>query len=330
MTQQNKYKENGKMLSFLILSYNHEKYILQNLESIKYQIIQFGKDYCFELIVSDDCSIDRSFDLIKEWCERNADLFETWHINRNERNLGTSKNLANSLCFVTGEYLKLLGGDDLLPYTSIFPFIEALQDNDMVMGLPLYFDKNGGRTNEMKSHLQTELWDEKVPYNKRIIKPCFIHSPSVYLRSQYATDQEMINFIRTFMIIDDYPMWLKFAQYQPLIRYKFIPKVAVLYRRTSGSIYIIQNKAFLEDRIILCRYALKLPSNLWCRFTKYNEILALRVNTTFFSKYFQLYNYILKLGHLSKNKTANMVITDLNDEINENMAYINKINEEVK
>lgn len=330
MTQQNSHKENKKMLSFLILSYNHEKYILQNLESIKHQIMHFGEGYCFELIVSDDCSTDRSFNLVKEWCERNADLFERWHINRNERNMGTSKNLVNSLCFVTGEYLKLLGGDDLLPHTSIFPFIEALHDNDMVMGLPIYFDENGGRTMEMKAHLQTELLDGRVPYRKRIIKPCFVHSPSVYLRSKYATNKEMINFIGTFKIIDDYPMWLKFAEYQPPIRYKFIPKVAVLYRRTIGSVYIFRNKDFLDDRIALCRYALKLPSNLWYRFIKYNEILAIRVNKPLFSKYFQLYNYILKLGYFRKNKTANMHIAKLSIEINENMAYINRINEEVK
>ena len=47
--------------TFGLLLYNQEEFVIEALESIKYQIINYGNDINVSLIVNDDCSLDHSF-----------------------------------------------------------------------------------------------------------------------------------------------------------------------------------------------------------------------------------------------------------------------------
>ena len=57
------------LVSFVVTSYNYEKYILQTLESIKNQSYSN-----FEIIVVDDCSNDNSCKIIENFIADNQDL----------------------------------------------------------------------------------------------------------------------------------------------------------------------------------------------------------------------------------------------------------------
>ena len=50
------------LVSFVVTSYNYEKYILETLESIKSQTYKN-----FEIIVVDDCSKDKSCDIVEDF-----------------------------------------------------------------------------------------------------------------------------------------------------------------------------------------------------------------------------------------------------------------------
>jgi glycosyltransferase involved in cell wall biosynthesis len=53
-------------LSIVLLTYNHEKYIAQALESILMQKVDFD----YEVIVCEDCSTDKTRDIILQYANK--------------------------------------------------------------------------------------------------------------------------------------------------------------------------------------------------------------------------------------------------------------------
>ena len=69
------------MFTFVTITYNHEKYIIEHLESIRYQIENYSEGKKMNLIVSDDGSVDNTMRYAQQWVERNKNLFsEVLHI----------------------------------------------------------------------------------------------------------------------------------------------------------------------------------------------------------------------------------------------------------
>ena len=57
--------------TFGVFCYNQEDYIIENLESIKYQITNNGKNTRCSIVIGDDCSKDSTLKYIKIWLEEN-------------------------------------------------------------------------------------------------------------------------------------------------------------------------------------------------------------------------------------------------------------------
>ena len=74
-----------KKFIFGILTYNQEKYVLETLESIKYQKVQYGANFDVSLIITDDASKDKTVELIRNWCEKNREYFENIDLIANKK-----------------------------------------------------------------------------------------------------------------------------------------------------------------------------------------------------------------------------------------------------
>lgn len=91
-------------VSILIITYNHEKYILDAVDSILMQKTSFEK----EIILLDDSSTDGTFELASS---RLRDINNTVLV-KNESNLGITKNYQKGFSLCEGEYVFVLEGDD--------------------------------------------------------------------------------------------------------------------------------------------------------------------------------------------------------------------------
>ena len=60
---------------FGVMTYNQESIICETLESIKYQIETYGKDIDCTIIITDDCSKDKTVKVIENWLKNNGELF---------------------------------------------------------------------------------------------------------------------------------------------------------------------------------------------------------------------------------------------------------------
>lgn len=93
------------LVSVVVITYNHEKFIRHSLDSILMQDV----DFAFEVIIGDDCSTDKTSEIIKEYQQRYPHIIKP--ILRSE-NIGASKNWYDSFLKCTGNYIAILDGDD--------------------------------------------------------------------------------------------------------------------------------------------------------------------------------------------------------------------------
>ncbi len=88
-------------VSFIVLSYNYEKYIVKTIQSV------LDQTFCdFEVIVVDDASSDRSCEAVRSFDDSRIRLYV------NEKNLGGAANCNRAVGLCRGEYLVNLDADD--------------------------------------------------------------------------------------------------------------------------------------------------------------------------------------------------------------------------
>lgn len=91
-------------ISVLVITYNQENVISRALDSLVTQ-----KDYLYEICVSDDCSKDRTWDILQEYSAKYPGLFV---LNRNDPNLGIFENVEKTWAMPSGDLIYQLAGDD--------------------------------------------------------------------------------------------------------------------------------------------------------------------------------------------------------------------------
>lgn len=91
-------------ISVLIICYKQEELIKRAINSLLVQ-----KDYIYEICVSDDCSPDRTWEVLQEYDRQYPGLFK---LHRNEPNVGIFENVEHSWTMPTGDLVYQLSGDD--------------------------------------------------------------------------------------------------------------------------------------------------------------------------------------------------------------------------
>lgn len=93
------------MVSVCMLSYNHEKFISQALESILMQKVNFK----YEIVVGEDCSTDNTRNILLEYSGNHPGLFK---LILQKTNTGGIKNFIDTLNACSGKYVAYLETDD--------------------------------------------------------------------------------------------------------------------------------------------------------------------------------------------------------------------------
>lgn len=95
----------GPLLSIVIISYNHQQYIQQCIDSILMQTISFQ----MEIIIADDCSSDETEMICKEYESQHQGLIK---FIPSEHNLGAVENEQRAFLAAKGKYIATCEGDD--------------------------------------------------------------------------------------------------------------------------------------------------------------------------------------------------------------------------
>ena len=92
-------------VSVYMITYFHEKYIAQAIESVLAQ----KTNYTYEIVISDDCSKDATVKIIKKYIRRYPDLIRLYV---HDVNKGIPDNIYNARIHCNGKLLVGLSGDD--------------------------------------------------------------------------------------------------------------------------------------------------------------------------------------------------------------------------
>lgn len=88
-----------------VITYNHEKYISQCLESIISQECNFS----YEVVIRDDCSTDSTKKIIESFRKKHPNIIR---LIDSDKNIGANKNLLKVFEKSRGRYIALCEGDD--------------------------------------------------------------------------------------------------------------------------------------------------------------------------------------------------------------------------
>ncbi len=124
----------AKMISIAMATYNGEKYLREQLDSILAQTVQD-----FELIVCDDCSTDLTMQILNEYAERDSRI----KVFENEENLGFKKNFEKVIGLCSGNYIALSDQDDIWLPEHLEVLYKNIGEKSTSWGNSLLIDSNG-------------------------------------------------------------------------------------------------------------------------------------------------------------------------------------------
>ncbi len=97
--------DTSKMVSVFMITYNHEKFIAEALDSILMQ----KTDFDFDIVIGEDCSTDATRRIVLEYSRKYPDKIKLLLHNAN---IGFISNLMYVLEACTGKYVAMCEGDD--------------------------------------------------------------------------------------------------------------------------------------------------------------------------------------------------------------------------
>jgi glycosyltransferase involved in cell wall biosynthesis len=159
-------------VSVLMPAYNAEKYIKEAIESI---LDQTFKD--FEFIIIDDCSQDKTWEIIREYKERDNRII----IDKNQKNLGLA-GIRNKLKkMAKGEYIAWQDADDISIETRLekqYAFLESHPEVGII-GAYLEFFENDYSAKSIRKYYRG---DQKLRKNIFLFSP--VAQPVAMIRKE--------------------------------------------------------------------------------------------------------------------------------------------------
>ena len=250
--------------------YNSQAFIIETLESIKFQTYQN-----IQLIIVDDCSTDKSLEIVKNWLQVNSQIFKIVTLIRNDENMGISYSCKMMEKKAEGVFFSLLGADDLLKPNKIDIQVQYLIENPhvaLVYSNTLLIDNQGilMQNDYFKVQCFSCINDNIGPsgfvFDKLIVED-FIPASSVLVRKNIL---DSVGGFDETLFVEDWDLWLRICKTYPI---HFMGGYYSLYRIHQDS---VMRKKSLLVKVYLssCKAVLK-HRNLNKEF---DRIIAMHIN----------------------------------------------------
>ncbi|MBK5120870.1 glycosyltransferase [Burkholderia sp. R-69980] len=229
------------LVSMIVPIHNHEAFAVETIESVCAQT-----HANLQIIVVDDGSTDNSLSIIREHFGERITLIP-------QANGGPSAAVNAGLKAAKGEYIGLLGGDDVCEPDRVLHQIEILQStqHDIVFAPPTIIDTDGA---VLPDSLVPVLYRKHEPgpsmFRQLFTNGNFLCAPSAMLRAR--TVQVLGLFHEGLIALQDYEYWIR-ACSRGLSLASFDHRV-IRYRRHSQN---LSSSLPVQATITECAYVLK-------------------------------------------------------------------------
>lgn len=190
------------MLSVVMTTYNHERYIATAIESVLRQ----QTDFPIEIVIGEDCSTDRTLNIALDY---QSQYPEAIRIVRSESNVGWRENYRRTIAAAQGRYIALLDGDDYFTHRKKLQMqvdlLEANPDVGMCYGRSERVDESGNTTIYPEGECLTTL---EAMLRRNPAENCTVVARKALVERYY---EEIRPAEHPEWLTDDLPMWLWFA-----------------------------------------------------------------------------------------------------------------------
>ena len=198
-------KDNYPLVSVVVITYNSQNFITETLDSVELQTYNN-----IELIISDDHSTDGTVSYIKSWLKEKSDRFVRVALVESPINTGVAPNINRGIKKATGEWIKLLSGDDKLLTNSITDYVDFINDNpqcNICFGKLHFY----GEDAEYIKHVKEDYNHRYYPYIKanyraqwrKIQERLFVPGPGLFYKKDLWN--KVGGFDERFPFADEYP-----------------------------------------------------------------------------------------------------------------------------
>ena len=245
--------KNKPLISVSIVTYNSAAFIIETLESVKAQTYPR-----IELIISDDCSADDTVVLCRDWLAKNGKRFERTELITIEKNTGVSANFNRAEAACTGEWVKLLDGDDVLLPSCLEDYVAYVTEHPETIYMFGRIEAFGASEEKNRYYeekvAQYDIFDldARQQYERLIWQNCIISSTCMYNRKKNAElglkNDERIP------LLEDWPRWINVTKRG--IKLSFLDKIEVRYRLHEKSISTstAPKPNYIRSNRLLCKY----------------------------------------------------------------------------
>lgn len=219
------------LVSVLMTAYNREKYIAEAIESV------LASSYTnFELIIVDDCSIDRTVEIAKFYEAKDNRI----KVYVNEKNLGDYSNRNKAATFAKGKYLKYLDADDTIYKFSLDYMVNAMEKfPEAALGLSLYVRDPKKPFPQMSTPIDT--------FREEYLGKGFLgNGPSASIIKKEFFD--IVGGFPGIKFMGDTELWFKLADQYPVVK---LQAHLIWWRQHSEQQIVEEKKNF---KVINARY----------------------------------------------------------------------------
>ncbi|TXB63702.1 glycosyltransferase [Vicingus serpentipes] len=231
---------NNLLVSICCITYNHEKYIKQALDSFLMQ----KTDFAFEIVIHDDASTDSTQAIIKEYAKKHPSVFNPLYQKENQKSIYKSgMNPRFNYPRAKGKYIALCDGDDY--WTDPLKLQKQVDLMELDDTISLVY------TNCKEKYENTNL-PLKTKYNKsmpegycfdEVIKGSFPQTVSIMYRKSFIPGK-IADVVKPNYKMGDYQLALFLALKGKL---KYLPDVTCVYRKNDTSISGVVAKNYLTN-----------------------------------------------------------------------------------
>lgn len=149
-----------ELISVLMPTYNVENFIRQAVGSILNQTWNN-----FEFIIVDDCSQDRTYEILSEYADKDSRI----KLYRNDTNSKICKTLNRALAHASGKYIVRMDGDDVSSpdrFEKLYRYLQVHPDVDLVGSNTIAIDENGvelGRKDYLLHNKAIQIGNRYMP-----------------------------------------------------------------------------------------------------------------------------------------------------------------------
>lgn len=228
------------VVSVFMLTYNHERFLAQAIESVATQVC----DFPFELIIAEDCSSDRTLEIALDYQRRYPQIIR---VLTGSKNVGMIANSERRMSTMRGKFMATCEGDDYWNHPRKLQMqVNLMNKNPGMACCHTDFDRESRFRISRAKHARegrSAAWLSKAMTYRDLLLDWPVATATTLFDKDVYFAFKRSEFTRRDWPFGDYNLFL-FASLQGAVGY--VPAATATYRKIKGSSTNQRNNARLR------------------------------------------------------------------------------------